>query len=164
MSLKENEPSVLSKSTVLPVDLGLPKADFESFNELKVMAAKAEALRKASARTAWKAAIASSILTVLIAFLIVVPVRAKYFPDAEVRTEQVVKEISQKIQNQIADTEQDVIEHRLHSCAQHAATFLASLDPAEVKEFNREELLKAFSMCPKDLQFDKILVDPRHGP
>ena len=66
MSLNENDRSARKQSTVLPVDLELPKVNSSEYTELKVMAKKAETIR----RSVWKASLVTSILTIALAFLL----------------------------------------------------------------------------------------------
>lgn len=121
---------------------------------------------KASAKALFIPAIVTALTTIILVFGVLLPLR----DDPEERTELTVREVLTRIENveeqlakQIEQSKKEVRQHRIHSCAQHAVTFLASLDPDEVDQFNKKDLRQAFSLCPKELQFDKVIVDRRHG-
>lgn len=121
---------------------------------------------KASAKALFIPAIVTALVTITLTFGILMPLRNTPEERTEVTVAEVLdrlKRVEDQLADQIAASKKEVRQHRVHSCAQHAVTFLASLDPDEVDQFNKKHLRQAFSLCPKELQFDKVMVDRRHG-
>lgn len=123
---------------------------------------------KDSVRVVLKHAVTTALATIVIAFFVVVPLRDRFAPDAEKRTEGIVNQINSRVAKLEKRLEEEIRRgnrwtdaHRNHSCAQHAITFIASLDTDEIKAFNKKEVRRAFSKCPKKLRYSIVR---RGGP